>query len=276
MNLRAFFAACRSEWPFFDDPGTLSTALHPTTRRLEQVPERVRGMATENILMLLNLGARHLDDGEVYVEVGSWNGLTLAGAMNENPNVTAFACDNFSQFGGNLAALQHTIEREMDPRQVSLFDMDAFDFLRRAPWRPKKVGVYFYDGGHTFIEQVHAIVEILPQLSDPALLVIDDGNWAPARAAVRLLVQRIPTLVLVQDIRTPGNQHPTWWNGVLVLTYSKPPDLESRQARAIAPGAFRTLYWGFLYPRVVRATGAIRNLLTRLKNRLLGTLQTHI
>ena len=104
MNFEAFLADCRAEWREFDDAASLARVPHPRDRALRPLLDAIPGMATENKLVLLNRAVRHLAPGEVYVEIGCWHGLSLAGALAGHPSAPAFACDDFSEFGGPRAA----------------------------------------------------------------------------------------------------------------------------------------------------------------------------
>ena len=177
-------------------------------------------MATENKLMLLNLAVRNLEPDEVYVEIGCWNGLTLAGAAFNNHDGRIYACDDFSQFNGNSAQLEKTINRYTAPGQLHFYDMDYLSFLNLAPWQPHRIGVYFYDGGHSFEEQYQALDRVLPWLARRAIVIVDDTNAGQVRSANELFLSRVPELRLLSDIRTPGNEFPTWWNGVQIYQYA--------------------------------------------------------
>ncbi len=235
MNTEAFLADCRTEWSSFDSLTGLPRASCPRDRRLRDLRCHVQGLASENKLMLLNLAVRHLQPGEVYVEVGTWHGLSLAGALSDNPDAPAFACDNFSRLGSSRAALQRTIDRFTAPGQVQFFDMDFRKFLRQAPWQPARVGVYFYDGHHSFDDQFQALDLIVPWLADEALVVVDDTNDLPVRAANRLFVQHTSGFELLLDIRTPADRQPTWWNGIQVYRFRR---AEFRQ-RPVSPAGYR-------------------------------------
>ena len=69
-------------------------ADHPVDRRFRDVLADVPGMATEHKLALLNLAAAHLGPGEAYLEVGSFKGLSLIGAMLGNPGRRFYAIEN--------------------------------------------------------------------------------------------------------------------------------------------------------------------------------------
>ncbi|MBI2403838.1 MAG: class I SAM-dependent methyltransferase [Gemmatimonadetes bacterium] len=228
MNFDGFLRECREQWPAWGDPERLRHLEHPRERRLAPLLLHVQGMASENKLMLLNLAARHLEPGEVYVEVGSWHGLSLAGAAAGNP-AKIYACDNFSHSRADRATLQRTLERHTAAGQVEFFDLDFREFLRLAPWAPKKVGAYFYDNGHAFRDHFQALQLIRPWLSDDAVVIVDDTNDIPVRAANRLFVRYAPDFSLVVDIPTAVPRAATWWNGVQVYRFRRGSQPDSRR-----------------------------------------------
>ena len=105
MDSEAFLTDCRAEWREFDDATALARADHPRDRSQRPLLDAVRGMATENKLVLLNRAVRHLTPGEIDVEIGCWQGLSLAGALAGHAAAVAYACDDFSEFGGPRQAL---------------------------------------------------------------------------------------------------------------------------------------------------------------------------
>ncbi len=256
MNIAEFIEQCRGQWAGFDDCERLALHEHPRDRNLSSLPKQIQGMATENKLMLLNLAAKNLAPGEAYVEIGCWHGLSLAGAALHNPNAPIYACDDFSQFNGTSAQLDTTIKQHTAPGQVQFYDMDFLSFLELAPWQPARIGVYFYDGGHTFADQYQALDIVLPWLADQALVIIDDTNAGQVRSANKLFVSQVPELRLLSDVRTPGNEFPTWWNGIQIYVY------ESRgrkitSSKHTMSHEVRRLFWdGFMPPtREVIQTG---------------------
>jgi predicted O-methyltransferase YrrM len=244
VNFHAFREDCDKQWPGFGGPAG-AQAEHPRDRRLAMLLRKVEGLASENKLMLLNLAAHHLAPGEIYVEVGSWRGLSLAGAAAGNA-AEIYACDDFSSLRRDRRALQRTLERYTAPGQVRFYDSDFREFLTLVPWLPKKVGVYFYDAGHSFAEQFQALELILPSLSDDALVVVDDTNDAPVRAANRLFLRHTPGLELVADIRTAADRSPTWWNGLQVLRFRRGFGSAFRQPPRASYLAHRVLFTGLL------------------------------
>jgi hypothetical protein len=67
----------------------------PKGRRFDDLVDGIPNLATENVLALLNLAASLLGPGESYVEVGSFYGASLIGAMRGNAG-DFVAIDRFS------------------------------------------------------------------------------------------------------------------------------------------------------------------------------------
>ena len=220
VNFDAFIADCRRYWPDFDDREKLARVPYPSDRRLANVLAEVPGMATENKLLLLNLAVAHLAPNEVYVEVGCYKGASIAGAARGNSAARIFACDNFSKFDGTEEILKRNLDRHA-PGQVKFYNRPSRDFLNQAPWRPARVGAYFYDGGHSFQDQFEGLQYALPWFADEAAIIIDDTNKREARAADVLFARMVPGFELVIDLRTPRNHHPTWWNGIQVFRFKR-------------------------------------------------------
>lgn len=221
MHFDAFVSRCRQLWPEFADPARLARSRNPADRSLSHVLREIPGMATENKLALLNAAVSALGENEVYVEVGCYKGATLVGAATGNPRARIYACDNFVQFDGATAALRRVLDDHTAPGQVSFHDLDFRDFFAAAPWRPARIGAYFYDGGHSFRDQYDGLALALPHLADDSLIIIDDTNKRAARSANQLVARAVPGLELVLDLRTAGNHSPTWWNGIQVYRYRR-------------------------------------------------------
>ena len=223
MDFAGFVADCRAEWREFDDADALARAAHPRDRSLRPLLDAIEGMATENKLVLLNRAVARLVPGEVYVEIGCWQGLSLAGALHGHPRAVAYACDDFSEFGGPRAALGATLATWTEPGQVRFHDADFRGFLAEAPWRPARVGVYFYDGGHDFDDQFVALQAMLPHLAADAAVIVDDTNWRHVRAANALVAAHVSGFALVRDVRTRSPFAPTWWNGLQLYRWRGRP-----------------------------------------------------
>jgi predicted O-methyltransferase YrrM len=177
-------------------------------------------MATENKLALLNLAARHLGPGETYLEVGAWAGCSILGAALGNPG-PFHTIDDFSQFGGPVDDFRRNLET-FGRTDVTLHEGDAWGVLADPPF-PLPVGVFFYDGGHSFDDQYRAFSRIEPLLADRALVIVDDTAWDWVAAADARFVRGRPEYERLLRFESPENGEPRWWNGMEVYAFRRDP-----------------------------------------------------
>jgi protein O-GlcNAc transferase len=215
MKLQAFtqnLAARYQDWGL--------PSVQPRSDRYHGVVRAVRGMTTPNVLQLLNEAVAYLEAGEVYCEIGCFQGATLIGALLGHPGCPAYAADNFCEFdpqGQNHAALQANLAAYGLEKQVLFHNQEAEDFLATLRKTQVKVGVYLYDGAHDYRSQLMGLLLAVPLLAEHALLVVDDGNWPAVKQATWDFLAARPEAHLLFDLPTPGNCHPTFWNGLMVL-----------------------------------------------------------
>jgi len=214
VNTEAFLLELPGLWD-----GDPQTADHPRDRRFQRVIEATRGMATENKLALLNLAAQHLSDGQVYVEVGAWAGCSIIGASLGNRSRQFVTIDDFSEFGGPLVECQRNLE-QFNAVNVELINGSAWDVLRSTRL-PGPVGVYFYDGGHSFVDQYRAFEYIEPLLADEALVIIDDTAGPAVADANRLYTRTRPQFERVVVMTSQWSGEPRWWNGIEVYAFRR-------------------------------------------------------
>jgi len=208
-----------SHLPFlFDD---LCQSDHPRDRLLLPICQAVEGMATENKLALLNLAVSLLEEGEMYLEVGSWKGLSLIGAMWKNEHKSFIAIDNFSEFGGSEETLRGNLARYQMEKQGTLVNGDFLEVLSSGVVPPTRVGVFLYDGNHSFASQYQALLRVMPFLADGALVIVDDTSHYRVRAANALFVASHPEFTLLFDIPSKYNGEPRWWNGIQVYSFCR-------------------------------------------------------
>jgi predicted O-methyltransferase YrrM len=200
-------------------------AEHPVDRRFRAVLADVPGMATEHKLALLNLAAAHLEPGEAYLEVGSFKGLSLIGAMLGNAGRPFYAIENFLEFnpdGRARAELEANLARWVEPGRARLLEGDCFDLLRSGAGLEEPVGVYFYDGAHGRLPHYLALGVAEPWLADRALVVIDDASWPIVARATDRYVAAHPGYRLLFDLAADHEEDPRWWNGVRVYAFERP------------------------------------------------------
>jgi predicted O-methyltransferase YrrM len=174
----------------------------------------IRGMSTLAIAHIIHQLTRYLEDGESYVNVGVWKGFTfLAGVLNKD--CTSIGIDNFSEFGGpkdeflaNYAPLSHA--------RSSFHELDYVDYFRDVHTGP--IGFYFYDGEHSYENQLKSLEIAEPFLSPNAIILVDDTNHPPARdATLDFLKSRHRQYEVVLDQFTAVPGHPTFHNGLMLV-----------------------------------------------------------
>jgi predicted O-methyltransferase YrrM len=205
----------------------------PVDPRFAGIAEAVTGFCTPGELAVLNLAARMLPPGEAYLEVGSFKGRSLCGALLDAPARTYVAVESYQEYGMYAAAaraeLAGNLERYAD-HEVTLHDADCFALLARRDVLPEPVGIYFYDGSHTGLAHYLGLGVAEPLLADEALVLIDDASLPVVADATRRYTDRHPGWEVVRDIRTPREHDPIWGNGLLVLAYHRPPGAPRRMA----------------------------------------------
>lgn len=235
----------------------------PRDPAFRAVCDRVEGMTTPNELALLNAAALTMPPEEAYVEVGSFRGRSLCGAVTGVTGKRVVGIENFVEFGmlgeqartallGNLA--------DLDPSAgVELIEGDAFDvLLRRPPVVDVPVGVFFYDGEHTRLSHYLALGVIEPLLADEALVLVDDATWPLVQRAHAAFLRRHEGWSVVARWDARHNDDPAWANGLHALAYRRPPG----RGRALT----RDVRWGLRLQR--RVVGPARRAVWRTLHRL--------
>src|SRR5947208_2132017 len=134
-------------------------------RRFDDVITGVPNLAEENVLALLNLAASLLAPGESYVEVGTYYGASLIGAMRGNTGdfvaIEAFSFPANEVKGRKLpAASREGLEeglRRFGAGGPTILEGDAFELIEGAALGDRRVGVYYYDGPHDYDSQVRGL-----------------------------------------------------------------------------------------------------------------------
>jgi len=206
----------------FDD---FPRSPQPRGRRFDDVIEAIPNLAQENVLALLNLAASLFDPGESYVEVGTYYGASLIGAMRDNEGdfvaIDSFSFGAIEVAGRKLpAASREGLEanlRRFGAERATILEGDAFELLEGGALGNRRVGVYYYDGPHDYDSQVRGLRAVEPWLADQALLVVDDHDWEQVARATRDYLTQQPLARMLVEIPGSDRGHPQWWEGVAVL-----------------------------------------------------------
>ena len=97
------------------------------------------------------------------------------------------------------------------------------DFRTILPTFSKSIGVYFYDGGHTFLDQYDGLKLAVSHMAPASVIVVDDTNpfeegvnGSEARAANERWLQEHGDWRLLFDLLSP-KRDAGWHNGIQVF-----------------------------------------------------------
>ncbi|OGJ61398.1 hypothetical protein A3C52_04145 [Candidatus Peribacteria bacterium RIFCSPHIGHO2_02_FULL_51_15] len=202
------------QWPFeclntrFDkeawEPGRIKKI-----KKLSRMPK----MSTLAIGALINRLVSELSVGQAYLNIGVWHGFSLLAGMAGNPAKKCIGVDNFSEFGSPRPAFLKRFAESKSPLH-EFYDADWREYLKKS--HHGSVGIYFYDGSHDYDSQYQALVSAGPFMASGGYILVDDTNWESPRKAMADFLARFPDYELVFDVRTAGNCHPTFWNGLMI------------------------------------------------------------
>jgi predicted O-methyltransferase YrrM len=209
----------------FDD---FPDSPHPRGRRFDDIAEAVPNLACENNLALVNLAASLLEDGESYVELGTYHGASLIAAMRGNEGRDFVAIDNFSMGPVSVrgrsnppvsrAALEANLRR-FGAEGATILEGDALELLEQGALRGRRVGVFYYDAAHSYEAHIRALQLVEPYLAERALLIVDDSDWEQVGRAIRDYLAAQPQARMLIEIEGAAADRPWWWEGVAVLAW---------------------------------------------------------
>ncbi len=189
----------------------------------------VPGLSSAKVCAFLNQLVANMDPEEHYLEIGTFQGRTLLSAAYGNRDRRCVACDRFRFWGkftgpGFVARrrlLQNLKRYEDRCAEIRFFDMSHRRLFEQS-LVPSPVGVFFYDGDHSYRETRFAIVAASRTLSRRSVLLMDDFNDPEVVRATRDGLQEAGLRPLWQRV-LPGDHGPSgWWNGLGVFYVERP------------------------------------------------------
>jgi hypothetical protein len=209
MREEAAFELANTTLP--DDPPAGDGTTRERIADLLMVPR----MSTFAYGALLNRCVAAMAPGHSYVNVGVWHGFTFLAGCAGNDDVTCVGVDDFSEFGGPRTQFLKQFEKRRAPSH-HFVEGDYRDYFAERHEGP--IGVYLYDGGHAYADQLRGLQVAEPFLADDCVIVVDDTNLPePRQATIDFMATSDRSWELVFDVRTRHTMHPTFWNGVMVL-----------------------------------------------------------
>ena len=225
MNIRTWAATLEHE--FYVWGGVNAYPREPD--RYCVVLDSVQGMTTPSTMHLLNLAVQFMAPNECYLEVGTWRGATLIGALLGNDAYgVAIDDDSMNEHDEDDRSSQdvwrENTRQHMVWRRATYINGSVPAIFERVDLTGNNpVGVYFFDGEKTTEGAAYAgLAGAVPFLADEALIFVDDANELTIRLAVHKLERAYPDQVVkILDIPTPGNCWPCFWNGIMALAWKR-------------------------------------------------------
>jgi tetratricopeptide (TPR) repeat protein len=181
--------------------------------RLQLVPR----MSTMAIAAVIQRAVSQMPEQLSFVNVGVWHGFSFLAGLLGNPQKRCIGVDNFSQFGGPEEEFRERYESLRGPRH-SFHAMDYREYFQDV--HEGLVGVYFYDGEHSYENQLHGLEVAEPFFAPGCLILVDDTNWEdPRKATLDFMNSRPGQYKILWDVQTADTRHISWWNGLMILQY---------------------------------------------------------
>lgn len=192
----------------FEDAENLKSKMPPG------YTNKLVGLASHKVWHLLNNLCAQSDS---YLEIGTYMGSSLLAALYGNEHVSATAVDNFcmkphtrSHFFGNVNQLKFTF-----------IEQDCFTINPAIFVRP--IGLYFYDGEHSFESQYKALTHFLPAMKKEFVYICDDWNNSPVQEGTFKAIEDLGLEILEMEERKNNlwKDKDGWWCGIVVFKLKK-------------------------------------------------------
>jgi Methyltransferase domain len=184
-----------------------------TLKRLRPLLEMPR-MSTLAMGASINRAVALSPPDSCYLNIGVWHGFTFLCGLAGNPEKRAVGVDNFSEYAAPRQQFLRRLER-FGSSKDDFYDMDFERYLERVHTGP--IGVFMYDGGCTYERQLRALELAERHFTDDCVVLLDDANADDTRrASMDVMAQGQHEYEVICDVRTSHDQHPTFWNGLLV------------------------------------------------------------
>lgn len=215
----------------WSDPEALISHIESCYQKVEQgitkLPQQafdMEGMTGRKTRMFYNL-VSEVQEPINYLEIGVWKGSSTAASLYGNSNVTAFLCDNWSEFMGSYKDFCDAAGFAINWEKTEILEGDfkLLDFSSLPP-----IHVYLYDGPHGLKDHKHAITLLKSSFATFSILLVDDWNWEDVRNGTNLAFEKSPELKIhyKKEIfsplftEKPGDDE-GYWNGMGIFVIEK-------------------------------------------------------
>ncbi len=193
--------------------------------------QKFQGLTGAGTAQLISNCVRLMNKNNVYLEIGVFQGANFVSVAHHNKDKYCIGVDNFSEHFEESGAWGDVSELGLVEQRIKKYDCkNAFihvsDFRewiknRTSLSKPIYVEVYFYDGPHSYQDQVDGVEMAFPLLADEAIIFIDDlASENTQKATQHLLKKYKDNLTLL--LSTPNDCNKLGFQqGQAVLKYKR-------------------------------------------------------
>lgn len=198
------------------ESGLAQVLLGQRDNEFREIFEKIHCMSRPRVYAIINACVSAMEPGELYVEVGTYQGGSLCSALLGNESM-AIGVDSFSEFKNtnNYEITRSNLDYFVGQR-AELINSNFDRFFAAHP--DLKIQVYYYDGAHDYETQLAGMEAGWNFLGSGSLILVDDYTYPEVNKAVNTFVANHMTQVKFKFVYLP-NRGPDdiWWNGVVVL-----------------------------------------------------------
>ncbi len=184
---------------------------------LKKVLIKIDSMSTYAIGHVINKICKNLNEHQIYLNVGVWKGFSLLAGMI-NTKCEVIGIDNFSQFGGPKNLFLKKFNRYKRINHF-FYDIDYQEFFKNFEKKSKFIDFYFYDGEHSYENQIKNLLIVDQFLKKESLILIDDINFQEVYdGTMDFMNKSSSNFSIIKSIKTKNNHcHPSYWNGIMII-----------------------------------------------------------
>jgi predicted O-methyltransferase YrrM len=184
-----------------------------------EIFQKVQCMSSPRVYGIINACVNAMEDGEIYLEVGSYQGGSMIAALQGN-QAKAIGVDSFAEFTktNSLSITMGNFQTFGVADRITFHNMGYKEFFDWHTGPTFKVAVYYYDGQHDAKGELEGIEACWEFLQSGSLIIIDDTRYPEVRQAINQFVAKHPDLLECLFAILPDHEFDKhWWNGITVL-----------------------------------------------------------
>lgn len=189
--------------------------------RFMGVVSKIHCMSRPRVYAVINAIVSCMEEGETYLEVGTYQGGSLISATLGN-SARAIGVDNFAEFNttNNFQQTQNNLEAFGVSDRVVLRNMSYQEFFASCP-AEFKAQVYYYDGAHDYETQLAGMEAAWEFLHSGSIILVDDYSYPEVIRAINQFIanhiDRIRFQFVMGSMGDFEDMGETWWNGCVVM-----------------------------------------------------------